>query len=70
MTHFLKVDTKSEPMPLYAKIGILEGNIREGEDMFARRRLEEGWNSILVEHSSSMDCEVETSSVDSGSQQQ
>ena len=73
MKRFMTVDMKEEPMPLHAKIGIEGGYIRRREDMFARRMREEGWNYRSMEHSCSIDCEIEISSVESvesGSQQQ
>ncbi|KAF8448209.1 hypothetical protein BGX38DRAFT_1142863 [Terfezia claveryi] len=46
LQRFLTIDRESEPLRYEAEIGILEGRIREGEDMFYRRIIEEGWEEV------------------------
>lgn len=46
LQRFLTIDSESEPLRYEAEIGILEGRICEGEDMFHRRINEEGWEEV------------------------
>ena len=48
MHRFLEVNARDEPLRYEANIAISEGIISEGENMWEKKILEEGWEKIDV----------------------